>query len=156
VWNEILHAEADEMNRLWPKRRAQILSGGSRHARSVRLRDGSAAFVRVAQSGLLCFPDPSEDPESRFIARHGSRSESERLWLESFLLDFHRIPHPMPVVWKRGERKNGDTLYVDPASTASPLTDEEIRNRMRIAGIPCSQRPDPALPVIPENQRRSS
>jgi len=115
LWEKIVAAENDEMEKLWPKRREQILSGKSKYCVK-STHGGKEYFIRYSMSGkpLLCnsdieFKGFEKLPSSGAL----SRDKSEKIWLDSFRKEFARIPQAeIPVLWEKSDDGASDRIFM--------------------------------------------
>ena len=104
LWARIVAAETEEMQRLWPKRREQILSG-SKYCTLLTLPGGRIAMLRhnINGAAMLSVELLSNGSEWDYSEKKElPRIDAEALWLASFQLQFERAPQPLlPVLWEQ-------------------------------------------------------
>ncbi len=98
LWEKIIRAEAQEMENLWEKRKDQVLSGNSKYCLK-NTRGENTYYVRKSMSGIPVF-NSKDASAGAYESIETTFEEGEKLWLQSFRLQFHRIPHKMPLGMK--------------------------------------------------------
>ena len=133
LWPKILKAEAEEIEKLWPKRKLQILKSSSRYA--MQIHDG--LFIRNSMYGKPFFsPDMLNDEKfikTTFKLLEIPGEKAEKLWLASFRLQFHRIAHPMPLAWVKSSEAP-HILYFSRDLETPCLHAKELAERRKTAG----------------------
>lgn len=141
LWHRILVAEARQMERLWPKRRRQILAGSTKYLATVdilgcpwRIRRGldSQPLVGVAEA------EEMDWRHLRYDVRRLAPDAAEALWLTSFRLAFHRVHHPRAVAWIAGGDDGSDivlTEHLDDPVVVEGRLREEFLEGLKMAGI---------------------
>jgi len=140
VWNRVLKASAEEVERKWRRKRAEILARDSRYC--VPSTDGSLLIrcgvdkypfldpaLASAGSQLLSPFDRSEPGDAR---------EIQRVWLTSFKLFFHRIRHRLPVLAELDPSGRPCALYMERRGgivTGGQPSIKEFVSKCRLAGI---------------------
>lgn len=144
LWNRILKAETEEVEKLWRKRRSQIMSGDSKYCVAT---PGGEFMVRCGMDGSPLL-DPMDLSHAsgqleRFEKLAFKRpSDGLALWLLSFKLQFHRLRHRTPVVMELDSGGSCQALYVERRQMVSGgggANIDEFVQRCRLAGIPSSQ-----------------
>lgn len=115
LWFKILQLCSSEVERLWPKRRGQVLSGNSKYCVKRDYPDFSC-LVRKSMQGLPFLTDEQlKDFESLStqydLERCCCRAKAESFWLRSFKFQFHRIRHRMPLAWIKKEQGNDILIW---------------------------------------------
>ncbi len=114
AWNLILHDEALRANKLWNKRRRQVLDNHEKY--STVVNDGEDTLVLKHDQTRNPIFDPEKlngiEQNSEIIGVMYDRSAATKVWLASFLLQFHSISHVRPLVWQQSA-KGSDTLYFE-------------------------------------------
>ncbi len=102
IWKKIVAASNANMEKLWPKRRGQILSGKSKYCEKVVTPGGNAFMIRKDISGkLMIVPEKIREVLQNLSCREMSISEAEEIWLDSFRKQFRREPaDSLPVLWE--------------------------------------------------------
>lgn len=116
LWQRILVAEARQMERLWPKRRRQILAGNPKYVHTLDIL-GREWHIRQGLNGQLAIsPTDAEETDwlhPEYEIRRLSPEAAEALWLASFRLGFHRIHHPQVLAWIAADEGDEDILLLE-------------------------------------------
>jgi hypothetical protein len=140
LWYSIIDAEAAEIRKLWEKRKKQIISGTGTYCRVFKSAEGYGMSIRNSVAGKSLVDNKvyiqgklEEMYEPAIL--HGA--QAKELWLTSFLLQFHRIPHKMPIAWIRKEHNKNVLLYRsnNPGFIRKTESVGEFLKRCRAAGI---------------------
>ncbi|MCX6984153.1 MAG: hypothetical protein NT118_05280 [Lentisphaerae bacterium] len=140
LWYRILEAEAAEIEKLWKKREKQIMAGTGKYCRVFRTAEGHGISIRnsVAGQSLVdsrAYLQGKLEEVYEQVKLNGA--EAGKLWLASFRLQFHRIPHRMPIAWIRKDQSRSVLLYRKNNPGYIRKTEEvgEFLKRCRTAGI---------------------
>jgi hypothetical protein len=140
LWYRILEAESAEIEKLWDKRKRQILGGTGKYCRVFKTAEGHGISIRNSISGQSLVDNKvylqgklEEVYEPVMLKEAGAMD----LWLASFRLQFHRIPHVMPIAWIRKDPQNNILLYHknNPGYVKKTENVGEFLKRCRVAGI---------------------
>lgn len=102
LWYEILAAEAEDVSRVWEKRKLQILTGKGTYCRVFKSAMGQGVSTRNSMTGQAMIDSKimmDEHFDELYMNVRMPEAEAEKLWLKSFRLQFHRIAHNMPLAW---------------------------------------------------------
>jgi len=142
LWQRILLAEARQMERLWPKRRGQILAGNLKYVERIEIHGHPWRIRRGLDGRPMIAPAETGEMGLRHLRhdlRHLSPAEAEALWLASFRLDFLRIPHPRVVAWGSGADGGGqDIVLLEPLDDPVVVEGrprEEFMAALRLASV---------------------
>ena len=140
LWYSILEAEAAEIGKLWEKRKKQIISGTGTYCKVFKSAEGHGMSIRNSVSGQSLVDNKvyiQGRLEEAYHPVYLNAAEAKELWLTSFLLQFHRIPHKMPIAWIRKDQNRSVLLYRrnNPAFIRKSETVGEFLKRCRAAGI---------------------
>lgn len=125
-WGRILAAESAEMWKVWPKRKAAIAADDPRYCE----RDGEIRRRKDINGRLVT---PSDDAID--IVVRVTRRKAEEIWLRSFLLQIHRIPHRRAALWREAEGRQEIVLESIPAEPAAKDEITELLERCETAGF---------------------
>lgn len=140
LWYRILEAEAAEIEKIWDKRAKKILAGTGIYCRVFKTAEGHGMSIRYSIAGQSLIDNNvyrQNKLEEVYEPVNLSESEARKLWLSSFRLQFHRIPHKMPIAWIRKEQSKSVLLYRknNPGYVSKNDTVGEFLKRCRTAGI---------------------
>ncbi|MFA6290626.1 MAG: hypothetical protein WC637_02530 [Victivallales bacterium] len=141
IWYRILEAEAAEIEKLWDKREKQIMAGtGGKYCRVFKTAEGYGISVRNSVSGQSLVDKKvylQGELEKVYEPSELNKSEARDLWLTSFRLQFHRIPHRMPIAWICKDQNRSVLLYRknNPGPVKRNEKVGEFLKRCRVAGI---------------------
>ncbi|MFZ2658094.1 MAG: hypothetical protein WAX69_24390 [Victivallales bacterium] len=140
VWYRILAAEAAEVDKLWDKRRLQILAGKGSYSRVFKSCLGQGMSIRNSMDGQAMIDNRilmDEKFDEKYENERMSESEAESLWLKSFKLQFHRLVHHMPLAWIKINDAESILVFTKKATFNSRKTETvgEFLKRCRTAGI---------------------
>jgi len=127
-WRYMLKTESEKVNTFWPKRKKQIVAEHEKYVtaigRHLLLRHSHGRTPLVDESTLKQLP-----------YREYSPAEAQSIWLRSFQLQFHAIPHIRPLALdKSGKRWR--IIFEDKESDGTVVDGiEEFTMRCTIAGI---------------------
>ncbi len=139
LWQKILINESLETEKLWEKRRKQILSHNSKYINKIEC-NGKIWLTRKKISGS---PEINVEEIDQIQKKSSERIKvlnpdtAEKIWLKSFHLQFHRIMHIMPIAWCN-ENNTGKLIYEEITEKARIVNGElldEFLNRCKIAGF---------------------
>lgn len=119
LWRRITQAEAAEMRKLWEKRKTQILSGKSKYCKEKKINEAKWMIRNDIGGEPMTGEDDIADKsglESKFELKNFSDDDAEKIWLSSFKLQFHRLPHLRPVLWKSGKDEMSALYFEKPES----------------------------------------
>jgi hypothetical protein len=109
LWRKIKDSENQEMDKLWPKRKEQILSGGGKYCSKITGSDGKEYLVRGTFSGSARYRNITPEILDSLREQTFSLAKGEQIWLESFRKEFRREPIPeLPLIRK----DNGDKIIL--------------------------------------------
>ncbi len=140
LWYRILAAEAAEIEKLWNKREKQIIAGTGRYCRVFKTAEGHGISIRNSISGNSLVDRKvylRGKLEETYDQVKLNGAEAKGLWLTSFRLQFHRIPHRMPIAWIRKDNDENVLLYrkSNPGYIRKIEKIGEFLKRCRVAGI---------------------
>ncbi|HBC87716.1 MAG TPA: hypothetical protein DCZ94_12225 [Lentisphaeria bacterium] len=140
IWYDVLKAEADEMEKLWAKRKEQVLAGKASYCRVFQSALGQGMSIRNSMDGRAMIDNRilmDENFEKRYQSVRLTEAEARELWLISFHLQFHRITHKMPLAWIKINEAENILVYPKTViiNTIKTETVGEFLKRCRAAGI---------------------
>ena len=140
LWYSILQAEASEIEKLWNKREKQIISGKGKYCKVFKTAEGDGISIRNSVSGHSLIDNKvysERKLEEVYEPVELNESDSRELWLASFRLQFHRIPHKLPIAWIRKDQNKSILLYRrnNPGYIQKTEKVGEFLKRCRAAGI---------------------
>ncbi len=140
IWYSILEAEAAEIEKLWDKREKQIISGTGKYCSVFKTAEGYGISVRNSVSGQSLVDKKiylQGKIEDAYEPLELNEAEARKLWLTSFRLQFHRIPHRMPIAWICKDHDRSVLLYREnnPGHIKKNEKVGEFLKRCRVAGI---------------------
>jgi hypothetical protein len=140
LWYRILEAEAAEIERLWDKRKKQIIAGTGTYCRVFKNAEGDGISIRNSVSGQSLIDNKvyrKGNLEEVYEPVNLNGGEARGVWLASFRLQFHRIPHRMPIAWIRKDQNKSVLLYRrdNPGYIGKTEKVGEFLKRCRAAGI---------------------
>lgn len=141
LWRKITVAEARSMELLWPKRRRKILACHPKYAQMTEIM-GRAWRIRRGFDGQLAIsPEAAEAIDwkhPQFEVRRLSAADAEALWLASFRLSAHRLPHARVLAWISEEETDEEIVLLerlDDPVVAEGSRRQELNDALRDAGI---------------------
>lgn len=140
LWYRILEAEAAEIEKIWDKRIKKIIAGTGVYCRIFKTAEGYGISLRNSVAGKSLIDNNAyrqNKLEEVYDAEKMSEAEARKLWLTSFRLQFHRIPHKMPIAWIRKSQNKSVLLYRknNPGYVRKAENVGEFLKRCRVAGI---------------------
>jgi len=140
LWYRILKAEAADIEKLWDKRKKQIMAGTGNYCKVFKTAEGHGISIRNSVSGQSLVDSSvyrQGNLEEAYEQVKLGGDEARELWLRSFRLQFHRIPHKMPVAWIRKDQNKSVLLYRknNPGYIVKAEKVGEFLKRCRVAGI---------------------
>ncbi len=140
IWYNILRAEADEVEKLWDKRKAQILTGKGKYCRVFKSCLGQGLSIRNSMDGQAMIDNRllmDEGFDKEYENDRMPEKDAEAVWLKSFKLQFHRLAHRMPLAWIK-INDSESILVFSRNMKFSSVKDESVGEslkRCRTAGI---------------------
>ncbi len=140
IWYRILEAEAAEIEKLWDKREKQIIAGTGKYCKVFKTAEGYGMSIRNSISGQSLVDNKvylRGKLEEIYEPVELNAAEARAFWLTSFRLQFHRIPHRMPIAWIRKDQNRSILLYCknNPGAFKKSEKIGEFLKRCRVAGI---------------------
>ncbi|HCE46525.1 MAG TPA: hypothetical protein DET40_23515 [Lentisphaeria bacterium] len=140
VWYRILEAEAADVEKVWDKRKLQIITGKGNYCRVFKSCLGQGISIRNSMDGQAMIDNRilmDEKFDESYENERMPEAQAESQWLKSFKLQFHRLAHNMPLAWIKINDTESILVFARKASSNSIKAETvgEFLMRCRAAGI---------------------
>lgn len=134
-WHRILRVETARTSRLWIKRAPRILTD-PRYSRVFPMGD-TQVRVRLNFASEPCIGAGEAihaiTSGSGTVIKFRTHEEAERLWVSSYLREFHRLPQRCPLAWTtRDNSQSCEILLADNDDITLPLDEVVFRERLAV------------------------
>jgi tRNA A-37 threonylcarbamoyl transferase component Bud32 len=131
-WSMILKSETIKTNKLWKKRKSKLLKTSKYteyfkiENKIIRVRKQMTGALYINKKSILN-KDYEKDSNLNKKTFNSFESACEE-WLDSFKMQFHRIPNIFPLIWVQEKEKNY-LFYIKDENVKNILSEKEIQER---------------------------
>ncbi len=139
AWKRILQRISSKVRTNWKKRQKKIIANSAIYCKVIKNKNNEALCLRNSQGNKILIEDKlamnNNKLEKEFIVRQFPVDIAEKIWLSSFCLQFHAIPHRKIILFNKA---NG-SLYFERLEKAHKVEnfekEREFIERCNIAGL---------------------